>query len=168
MNPSPIDWENWSAPNHATLMFVVRGSEILLIEKKRGHGAGKINGPGGKIDEGETPFQCAVRETKEEVRIKVKRARKMGELHFSMSDVPDILCHVYLARDFEGTPTETDEAKPLWYKLDEIPYDQMWTDDIHWLPVMMDDTSFLGRFVFEGEKLVWHEVAKDVFWKQGI
>lgn len=36
-------------------MFVVRGGEILLIEKKRGHGAGKVNGPGGKIDPGESP-----------------------------------------------------------------------------------------------------------------
>lgn len=166
MNSSPIDWASWSAPIHATLMFVVRDGEILLIEKKRGLGAGKINGPGGKIDPGETPLECAVRETEEELHIKVKRPRKMGELHFAMSEVPDILCHVYLAHDFEGQPTETEEAKPFWCGLEDIPYERMWRDDVHWLPLMLDHRTFFGRFVFDGEEVAWFDVEKDVFWKQ--
>ena len=146
-------------------MFVVRDGEILLIEKKRGLGAGKINGPGGKIAQGEKPLECAVRETEAELNIPVKRPRKMGELHFAMWDVPDILCHVYLAHDFDGRPTETDEAKPLWCRIDDIPYDRMWSDDIHWLPLMLDRRTFLGRFVFDGEEVGWFEMEKDVFWK---
>lgn len=161
---SPVDWASWRAHTLATLMFVVRDGEILLIEKKRGLGAGKINGPGGKIDPGETPLACAVRETQEELHITALRPRKMGELHFAMSDVPDILCHVYLAHDFEGRPTETAEAKPLWCKLDEIPYDRMWDDDIRWLPLMLDGVTFHGRFVFEGEVVSWHEIERDVVW----
>lgn len=118
------------------------------------------------MDPGETPFECAVRETEEELHIKVKRPRKMGELHFAMSDVPDILCHVYLAHDFDGHPTETDEAKPLWCRLEDIPYDRMWRDDIHWLPLMLDHRTFFGRFVFDDEEVAWFDVEKDVFWKQ--
>ena len=168
MNVSPIDWASWSAPTHATLMFVIRDGEILLIEKKRGLGAGKINGPGGKIDPGETPLECAVRETEEELHISVQRPRKMGELHFAMSDVPDILCHVYLAYAFEGVPTETVEAKPMWCRLDDIPYDRMWSDDQYWLPLMLDGITFHGRFVFDGEEVIWHEVERDVFWPSGV
>lgn len=164
MEDSPIDWASWRAPVHATLMFVIRDGEILLIEKKRGLGAGKINGPGGKIDPGETPMQCAVRETEEELCISVHRPKKLGELHFAMSDVEDILCHVYLARSFDGEPTETEEAVPLWYRLDDIPYDRMWKDDIHWMPLFLDERSFLGRFVFEGEEVIWSDIEKDVFW----
>lgn len=164
LQPSPIDWASWDAPVRATLMFVMRNGEILLIEKKRGLGAGKVNGPGGKIDPGETPLECAVRETQEEVGLEVKRPRKMGELHFAMSDVPDILCHVYLALDFEGVAVETEEAVPFWCRLDEIPYDRMWRDDAHWLPLLLDGRGFLGRFVFSGEEVVWYEVETDVFW----
>ena len=162
--PSPIDWASWRAEIHATLLFIVRDGEILLIEKKRGLGAGKINGPGGKIDPGETPLQCAVRETREELGITALRPVKHGELHFAMSDIPDILCHVFLAYDFQGDPVETDEAKPLWCRLGDIPYERMWKDDIHWLPLLLDRRKFHGRFIFSGEDVVWQDLELDVHW----
>ena len=45
----------------------IKGSRVLLIEKLTGIGQGKINGPGGKIDPGETPEQCVIRECQEEL-----------------------------------------------------------------------------------------------------
>ena len=144
-------------------MFVVRDGEILLIEKKRGHGAGKVNGPGGKMDRGETPLECAVRETEEELLISVTDARKVGELGFRMSDCPDIFCHVFLGSEFTGTPTETAEAVPLWVPLDAIPYDRMWEDDRHWLPLVLGGRSILGKFEFEGETMIWKEITDAVF-----
>jgi len=153
-----FDWEGWKGEVLATLLFVVKDGRILLIEKKRGHGAGKVNGPGGKIDPGETALECAVRETGEELHIDAKDARKVAELWFRMSDYPDILCHVFLAENFEGTPTETDEAVPLWVPLDEIPYGRMWEDDRHWLPLVLGGQTLIGRFVFEGEKMVSKEI----------
>lgn len=165
--PSPINWADWRPVIHATLMFIIRDGEILLIEKKRGLGAGKINGPGGKIDPGETPLECAVRETREELGITALRPRKTGELHFAMSDVPDILCHVFVAMDHEGRPVETAEAKPRWCKLDAIPYAEMWADDAEWLPLVLEGRGFRGQFVFEGEEVIWSEVEKDVVWAGG-
>ena len=140
-------------------MFVIRDGRILLIEKKRGLGAGKINGPGGKIDPGETPLQAAIRETQEELHVTPTEPRKLGELHFCMSDVPHIICHVYRADDFTGTPTETDEALPVWTAVNEIPYDRMWEDDRFWLPLLLENQTFLGKFVFEGETLIWREIT---------
>ena len=90
--------------------------------------------------------------------------RKLGELRFSMSDCPDILCHVYRADDFSGTPTETDEAVPVWTALDAIPYHRMWEDDRHWLPLLLNRQSFLGRFVFDEDRLLWSDVATGVSW----
>ena len=72
LNPTVIiDWKSWQPGVRATLMFIIDEAkrEVLLIRKKRGLGAGKINGPGGKIDPGETSLECAVRETQEELGV---------------------------------------------------------------------------------------------------
>lgn len=143
-------------------MFIVRGDEILLIEKKRGLGAGKINGPGGKIDPGETPLEAVIRETQEELLVTPIDPIKLGELHFHMSDVPHIICHVYRADAFTGTPTETDEAVPVWTRHSEIPYDRMWEDDRHWLPFLLENRTFDGKFSFRGDKMLWREVSADL------
>jgi 8-oxo-dGTP diphosphatase len=155
---APIDWSTWIPEIRATLMFVVKDGQVLLIEKQRGIGAGKINGPGGKIDPGETALQSAVRETQEELLITPKRVEKRGELFFAMSDIPDIHCHVFVAHDYEGTPTQTPEAIPCWTPLDEIPLDRMWEDDRHWLPQVLGGATFEGRFLFEGERILWRQV----------
>ena len=154
----PIDWSAWVPGIHATLLFVVRGGEILLIEKKRGLGAGKINGPGGKIEPGETPLEAIVRECQEELHITPHAPRPLGELWFWMSDCPHIRCHVFRADDFDGTPTETDEAVPLWMPLEEIPFHRMWEDDQHWMPLLLQETRFHAKFVFEGESMQWMDI----------
>lgn len=156
-----MDWTTWQGEMPATLMFVVQGDQILLIEKLRGIGKGKVNGPGGKIDPGESPEQCVVRECQEELHITPKSPVKMGELWFAMSDIPDIHCHVFTSTEFEGVPTATEEAIPRWTKLDEIPWKKMWEDDHHWLPHMLGGRKFLGRFVFEGERMKWCELMMD-------
>jgi 8-oxo-dGTP diphosphatase len=73
MNPSTrfenIDWTSWTPQERATLLFIRRDGLVLLIRKKRGLGAGKINGPGGRIDGEETPLQCAIREVEEELHV---------------------------------------------------------------------------------------------------
>jgi 8-oxo-dGTP diphosphatase len=158
MPASPIDWTTWRGEMLATLMFVVCDGQVLLIEKKRGLGAGKINGPGGKIEPGETPLEAVIRETQEELCITPQTPRKLGELWFSMTTCPDILCHVFRAEGFTGSPTETDEAVPLWTPLDAIPYHRMWADDRHWLPLLLEQQTFRGRFVFDDESMLWSEL----------
>jgi 8-oxo-dGTP diphosphatase len=159
MQECRVDWSNWQGEMPATLMFIVQDGQILLIEKLRGIGQGKINGPGGKIDPGETPEQCVVRECQEELHITPLEPVKMGELWFAMSDIPDIHCHVFMATEFEGVPTATDEANPLWTDIRNIPYDQMWEDDQHWMPQMLAGQKFLGKFVFDGERIQWREMT---------
>lgn len=158
MKDCNVDWGDWQGEMLATLMFIVRDGQVLLIEKLRGIGIGKINGPGGKIDPGETPAECVVRECQEELHITPKQPVKMGELWFAMSDMEDIHCHVFMAHEFDGVPTPTDEAIPAWTELDQIPWERMWADDPHWLPHMLDGKRFLGKFVFEGEDIQWSEV----------
>lgn len=155
---SDIDWTNWKAKDPATLTFVIKDDKILLIRKKRGLGAGKINGPGGRVEPGETPLQCAVREVEEELKITPLNMQFHGECLFQFVDGYSIHVHAYSATDYSGTPEETDEAIPLWFSLDEIPYDEMWEDDHIWLPLLLKGQSFKGRYLFDGDRMLDYQL----------
>jgi 8-oxo-dGTP diphosphatase len=154
-----LDWSTWVARDLASLVFVVQGSRLLLIRKKRGLGAGKLNGPGGRLEPGEAPEACAVREVEEELRITPRELEKLGELQFQFVDGYSTHVHVYRAPKFDGTPTETDEALPIWVDAARVPYDEMWEDDRLWLPLLLGGVRFHGRFVFEGDRMLDHELA---------
>ena len=137
----------------ATLLFVVRGRRILLIHKKRGHGAGNISGPGGKLDPGETPRQCAIREVEEELRIRVTPPRFVGELLFQETDGSRIHGYVFRSGGYRGTPTETDEAIPCWCDVNAIPWHRMWRDDHLWLPWLLEGEQFRAAFLCHGSRI---------------
>jgi 8-oxo-dGTP diphosphatase len=155
---APVDWQSWQPRDRATLLFVVRRGRVLLIRKKRGLGAGKINGPGGRLEPGETVVECALREVSEELGVTALGAEQRGELSFQFTDGYSIHATVFLATECLGEPRETDEAVPLWTALDAIPYDQMWADDALWLPLLLSGRRFVGRFVFAGDEMLYHDV----------
>lgn len=146
----------WRPDFAGTLTFVCVGGQILLIRKKRGHGAGKINAPGGKIDPGETPLACAIRETREEVGVEALNPSLMAELKFVDQADAQWLGYAFVARDFRGEPAETAEAEPFWAPLDQIPYDQMWEDDRIWLPKILAGQRIKAAFLFRAGKLLCH------------
>ena len=157
-----LDWDAWKGKDPATLVFVIREGEILLINKKTGLGKGKVNGPGGKVEPGESPEACAVRECQEELGITVSNLQYCGQHRFQFVDGYSIHVWVYRTSDFEGVPTESLEAKPLWVALDEIPYEQMWEDDAIWLPMMIRGERFQGRWIFDGDRMVDYELLPEV------
>lgn len=150
--PDILD-RSFPGAQRATLLFVVRGGRILLIHKRRGHGAGKINGPGGKLDPGETPRQCAVREVREELGIDVRAPRYAGELRFQETDGSRIHGYVFRAGAYRGTPVTTPEAIPHWCALDAIPYRRMWDDDRMWLPWLLAGEPFRAAFLTHGDRI---------------
>lgn len=152
-SPEP-DWKSWTPKESASLCFVVTDGRILLIEKKRGLGAGKVNGPGGRLEPGETLAQCAERETIEEIGVRPLGVKRAGEINFQFVDGYSLHCAVFTASGVEGTLKETDEAKPFWESVDRVPYDRMWTDDRHWLPWMLAGRPFKGFFTFEGDRML--------------
>jgi len=158
---SDIDWSTWKAKDPATLVFVFRDDEILLINKKRGLGQGKVNGPGGKVDPGEIPEESAVRECREELHIEVDDLEYCGEHRFQFTDGYSIHVWVYRTRSFTGVPTETPEAEPLWTPIDNIPFDQMWEDDRYWLPMLIRGEKFQTRWIFDGDRMVDHHIEPD-------
>ena len=158
MNVATIDWPNWKPTEYANLCFVIRDGQILLIRKKRGLGAGKINGPGGRLEKGETALAAAIRETQEEIGVTPLGLKLAGELFFQFLEGYKLHVAVFTASGCTGTLIETDEATPIWTGVDRIPYDEMWKDDPHWLPLVLAGKVFRGYFVFDKEALLSHRV----------
>jgi|SRR5690606_4305688 len=153
-----IDWNSWKATDQATLVFVTDHARVLLMHKKRGLGAGKVNAPGGRLEPGETPHDCAIREVQEELRVTPDKLVKHGELSFQFVDGYSIFVHVFRASAFSGVPTETAEARPLWTSVDDIPYASMWQDDSLWMPLLLSSRYFSGRFLFDGELMLDYDL----------
>jgi len=134
-----------------TLAFIIKWNDILLAMKKRGFGAGLWNGYGGKLKDGESIYDAAKREVKEEIDIDVKSMKKVGVLDFYFEgDKPDRnqQVHVFLIQKYNGEPKESEEMSPKWFKINEIPYEKMWEDDKFWLPKVIEGHSVYGRFLF--------------------
>ncbi len=156
-----IDWDRWAACDPATLVFVFRDEEILLINKKTGLGKGKINAPGGKVDPGEGVEDCAVRECKEELGIMVSNLEYCGQHKFQFVDGYSIHVWVYRTQTFEGVPRETREAAPMWVRQDEVPFDSMWEDDRFWIPMMIRGERFQTRWIFDDDRMVDFSIETD-------
>jgi 8-oxo-dGTP diphosphatase len=155
-----IDWASWEAVDRATLLFVLEADRVLLIRKKRGLGAGKINGPGGKLDAGESWKAAAIREVEEEICITPTGVVERGELKFQFLDGYSIHVRAFSASGFRGEPAATAEAAPLWFDLDDVPYEEMWADDILWLPILFAGDNFRGRFIFDDDAMLDHAVER--------
>jgi 8-oxo-dGTP diphosphatase/2-hydroxy-dATP diphosphatase len=130
--------------------------------KKRGHGEGKWNGFGGKVEQGETIEEGARREMKEEAGIEINKMNKLGILEFVYQDGSgNMEVHIFYVKEFEGNPVESEEMKPKWFDVDEIPYDQMWPDDKYWLPMFLDEKRFKGKFFFnESNEIIDYSLSE--------
>ena len=139
----------------ATLCFLIdrgRLDRVLLGRKKAGFGAGKYGGFGGKVEAGETVSMTAVREFQEEAGITIRETdlHPAGRLTFLFPFRPawEMSVAVFWATAWQGEPQESDEMIPSWFAIDQIPFDQMWDDVIHWLPHVLDGKRIRARFVY--------------------
>lgn len=136
-----------------TLIMIYNDDQILLAMKKRGFGAGRWNGYGGKVAEGESIEDSAKRELVEESGITAQELLNRGQLTFTFEDSDtELEVHLFSVNRFVGEPSETEEMKPQWFAHSEIPYPEMWADDPHWLPLVLSGKNVKGSFHFNNSK----------------
>ncbi len=146
----------------ATLCHIIANNRILLQRKSQGRfGAGKWNGPGGKMEPGESPLDSVRREVLEETGLELVDPRFTGVLDFffDQRERPDWRVYVFKATSYRGEPRGGGEGELAWFPVEDIPYGEMWEDDAHWLPLVLEGRHFRGWFWFQGEKLVDHRLT---------
>ena len=147
----------------ATLAFLVRrdGSgriaQVLLAMKKVRFGAGMWNGVGGKQEpQDESPAATAAREAGEEIFVTIDPVNliRVATLDFYFPHQPawNQHVHAYLIEEWEGEPRESEEMKPQWFAVEEVPYDEMWADDAIWLPKVLAGKVVAAGFVYRSER----------------
>ena len=146
-----------------TLCFLIRGErgneQLLLAMKKKGFGQGKWNGMGGKLDfirGDKNIFDTAIREMKEESGVKIKDIEKVAifNFYFPYRKEWNQEVHVFVSRNWEGEPKESEEMKPKWFKIKEIPFEKMWPDDKFWLPKILKGEKLKAKFSFKPSELI--------------
>ena len=136
------------------LLFLVDqlSSQLLMIYKKRGQGAGKWNVPGGKIKRGESAAAAVVRECREETGLQPLDAEACGrlEFHFEAGGSWSNGCTVFRAHTFSGElRADTKECSAHWVPLAEIPWDGMWESDQRWVPAILRGETIARAYYFD-------------------
>ncbi|KKQ91921.1 MAG: hypothetical protein UU16_C0009G0005 [Candidatus Woesebacteria bacterium GW2011_GWA2_40_7] len=148
----------------ATLIFLVKDGLVLLAMKKRGFAEGKWNGSGGKPKpEDKTIEATARREMFEETMVSPKKLKRVAVLNFFFLKKQDWNQQVivFITNEWTGIPRETEEMSPRWFKINEIPYEEMWEDDALWLPKVLNGKIVEGNFLFdENQKMQEYEVTE--------
>jgi len=150
----------------ATLVFLVKDRQALLAMKKRGFGAGRWNGVGGKVSKDETVEEAAIREAKEEIGVDIIHFSEMAVLDFYFIDEPlakdwNQQVVVYVCDKWGGKPVETEEMAPKWFNKDALPFQSMWPDDPLWLPLVLQGEALIAEFGFgQNGEVTEHNIAR--------
>lgn len=144
--------------------------QVLLGLKKRGYGKDKWNGYGGKVNENESFEEAAIREFFEETTVQLQRneIQKVADLTYYAETNKDGEWEiaVFTVPFQQHKIQETEEMKPGWFPLSDLPAQAMWIDQQHWLPALLTGNTLKGTFWFDAkeENLLKHQVEKTGRW----
>lgn len=142
-----------------TLCYIERDDKYLMLyrnKKKNDLNAGKWIGVGGKVEPGETPEECVIRETFEETGLTLKSVVLRGVIMFYSDVWEDEVMYLYSATDFEGEIFgDCNEGDLKWIPKDEIMDLSLWEGDRIFLKDMLEGKmNIYMSLYYEGDALV--------------
>ena len=147
----------------ATLCYLKQNNQTLMIhrvKKENDIHIGKWNGLGGKLEQGESPEQCIIREVKEESGLQIYSPKYHGLLIFADFKFDDWYVWVFTAENFSGELLkDSTEGNLYWINDLEVEKLNLWPSDRIFFPWLKGDKIFSARFQYAGEALLGHEVV---------
>ena len=142
---------------NTTLCYIRRGDEVLLlhrIKKEHDENEGKWIGVGGKLEEGESPDECLLREVREETGLRLTSWRYRGIVTFVSDRWEGEYMHLFTAEGFEGELAPCDEGELVWVPRAQIPELPQWEGDRIFLRFLEEDRPFFSlKLCYEGDRL---------------
>ena len=147
----------------ATLCYVKNGGKTLMIhrvKKENDIHQGKWNGLGGKLDPGETPEECVIREVREESGLTIADPLLKGFLTFpDFANDEDWYAFVFVAKRYNGQLIDSEEGNLRWIDDKELLELDLWAGDLIFLPWLERPGFFSGKFVYQNGQLIEHSVV---------
>jgi 8-oxo-dGTP diphosphatase len=147
----------------ATLCYLKKDGKTLMlhrVKKKNDVHEGKWNGLGGKLEPGETPEECVVREVREESGLELRTPRLRGIITFPGFDGErDWYVYVFTGADFAGELIDSPEGRLAWIPDGEVLGLPLWEGDKIFLKWLDQDRFFSGKFVYKNGVLRDHGVV---------
>lgn len=147
----------------ATLCYVRSNGKTLMIhrvKKENDYHEGKWNGLGGKLEQGETPEECVIREVKEEAGLTIMNPRMHGFITFPLFDGKnDWYVFIYSADTFEGSLIDSPEGNLAWIENENLFDLNLWEGDEIFIRWMLDNKFFSAKFNYTNGKLKNYEVV---------
>ena len=148
----------------ATLCYVINkqlDKTLMLhrVKKENDYHEGKWNGLGGKLELGESPEDCVIREVKEEAGLIIKKPRMHGFITFpNFDEVDDWYVFIFTANEFEGKLIDSPEGNLAWIPNDKLTSLNLWDGDKLFMEWLFKDKFFSAKFIYEKGEYKRHSV----------
>lgn len=157
----PITSTSFSNLQVATLCYLRKDGRTLLIRKSQTNNPGPhflYNALGGKIERGETPLECVIREVYEESGLTPKNLVLKGVVAISGADIPeygvqDWYIFVYTTTEWEGELTPSVEGTPIWVEDSMILEYVANKGDKYLLERLSSSAWFEGKIIYKNQEI---------------
>ena len=144
---------------NTTLCYIEKDDAYLMIhrvKKKNDENKDKWIGIGGKLEAGESPFDCARREVLEETGLTLENIRYRGIITFVSNIYGTEYMHLFSSDSFVGEiKKDCDEGNLEWIKKQDLYSLPMWEGDKIFLELLDTEERFFSlKLVYEGDTLI--------------
>ena len=149
---------------NTTLCYIEQDNNYLMlhrVKKKNDMNQDKWLGVGGKLEDGESPEDCLIREVKEETGLTLKKFAYRGFITFVSKQWGTEYMHLYTATEYEGEMKECDEGTLEWVHKTKIENLNLWEGDKIFFRLLEENVGFFSlKLCYDEDRLIWYEINK--------